>query len=175
MLNGTANLGKLSRLNFTKGFTISMLFRKEDGKQYTSDDTEYTIFQSGDTKLVLWHRSIRLISGTTNIFGNNLFIDDSYLYSVDDDYVRITVYVTSDTSPTATIYTDNNFQYNNVPVVETYPITKNLSESDFIIGTALPNNPNISRIEIYNRVLTHGEIMSLTNGCNLIANNSKFN
>ena len=178
MLNGTVNLGELSRLDFTKGFTVSLLFRREDGKNYLADNTEHVIFQSGDTKLIMWHRSIRLVYGTTSIFGNKLFIDDAYLNSVYDDYVRVTVYFTNDDLPTATIYTDNNFEYNNVTCTD-YPITQNLSENDFIIGNAIGTPyteiPNIARITIYNRVLSHGEILSLTNGCNLITDKSQFN
>ena len=178
MLNGTVNLGKLSRLNFTKGFTVSLLFRREDGKNYLSDDqTEHIIFQSGDTKLIMWHRSIRLVHGTTSIFGNKLFIDDSYLNSADDDYVRVTVYFSADDLPKATIYTDNNFDNKNIACTE-YPITENLSANDFVIGNAIgapyTDIPNIARIEIYNRVLSHGEIMALTNGCNLVTDGSKF-
>lgn len=178
MLNGTVNLGKLSRLNFTKGFTVSLLFRREDGKNYLSDDqTEHIIFQSGDTKLIMWHRSIRLVHGTISIFGNKLFIDDSYLNSADDDYVRVTVYFTADALPKATIYTDNNFDYKNIACTE-YPITENLSANDFVIGNAIgtpyTDIPNIARIEIYSRVLSHGEIMALTNGCNLVADGSNY-
>lgn len=177
MLNGTVNLGKLSRLNFTKGFTVSLLFRKEDGKNYLSDDTEHIIFQSGNTKLIMWHRSIRLVYGTTSIFGNQLYIDDAYLNSVDDDYVRITVYFTAADLPTATIYTDNNFDSKDIACAA-YPITENLSANDFIVGNAIgapyTDIPNIARVEIYNRVLSHGEIMSLTNGCNLVTDGSYF-
>ncbi len=68
-LNDSINLGKLSRLNFTKGFTVSMLFRKEDGKKYLEDYNEYPIFQSGNTKLVLCRRSLRLVSGSISIWG----------------------------------------------------------------------------------------------------------
>lgn len=177
MLNGTVNLGKLSRLNFAKGFTVSLLFRREDGKNYLDDNTEHIIFQSGDIKLIMWHRSLRLVYGNTSIFGNKLFIDDAYLDSVNDDYVRITVYFTNDDLPKAVIYTDNNFEYS--ATCTDYPITQNFSVSDFIIGngigTPYTEIPNIARIEIYNRVLSHGEIMSLTNGCNLITDGSKFN
>ena len=68
-LNESVNLGKLSRLNFTKGFTVSLLFRKEDGKKYLTDYNEYPIFQSGNTKLVLYRRSLRLDSGSISIWG----------------------------------------------------------------------------------------------------------
>ena len=107
-----------------------------------------------------------------------MYLDDAYLNSVDDDYVRVTVYFTNDDLPKATIYTDNNFENNNVTCTD-YSITQNLSENDFIIGNAIgapyTEIPNIARIEIYNRVLSHGEIMSLTNGCNLVTDGSTFN
>ena len=171
-LNGSANFGKLSRLNFTKGFTVSLLFRKEDGKNYLEDSKYHVIFQSGDTRLILWYRSLVLMSGETNIFAKQLYISDAYLGSVNDDYVRITAYFTNDELPIARIYTENYSPNTGVACTE-YPITQNLSENDFVVGSS--EMPNIARIEIYNRVLSHGEIMSLTNGCNLITDGSKFN
>ncbi len=178
-LNGSANLGKLSRLNFTKGFTVSMLFRREDGKNYLADDKYHVIFQSGDTKLVLWYRSLCLMSGDTNMFAKSLHVSDAYLSSVNDDYVRITAYFTGDTLPVAKIFTENNCTVEDVTCTE-YPIEQNLSDNDFVVGNVLADTsyaemPNIARIEIYNRVLTVGEIMSLTNGCNLITDNSRYN
>lgn len=172
-LNDSINLGKLSRLNFTKGFTVSLLFRKEDGKKYLEDYNEYPIFQSGNTKLVLYRRSLRLMSGSTSIWGDTLHIQDPYLESVNEDYVRLTVYFTADELPSAGIYTEN--KRTEVAACAEYPIAQNLSENDFIIGSSLAGAPNIARIEIYNRVLTHGEIMALTNGCNLVTNGSMFN
>ena len=177
-LNGSVNLGKLSRLNFTKGFTVSFLFRKEDGKNYLADNKYHIIFQTGDTKLVLWYRSLCLMSGTTNIFAKALYLDDAYLNSVNEDYVRVTAYFSGDELPTSRIYTDNNGERS--ATCTEYPITENFSENDFIVGNALEGTeyadiPNISRIEIYNRVLSHGEIMSLTNGCNLITDGSTYN
>ena len=172
-LNESVNLGKLSRLNFTKGFTVSLLFRKEDGKKYLEDYNEYPIFQSGNTKLVLYRRSLRLVSGSTSIWGDALYIQDSYLGSVNEDYVRLTAYFTADELPSAGIYTEN--KRTEVAACAEYPITQNLSENDFIVGSSLAGAPNIARIEIYNRVLTHGEIMSLTNGCNLVMDSSGFN
>lgn len=177
-LNGSANLGKLSRLNFTKGFTVSLLFRKEDGKNYLEDSKYHVIFQSGDTRLILWYRSLVLMSGEINIFAKQLHISDAYLGSVNDDYVRITAYFTNDELPIARIYTENYSSNTGVACTE-YPITQNLSENDFVVGNALGSDyaeiPNIARIEIYNRVLSHGEIMSLTNGCNLVTDGSRFN
>lgn len=172
-LNDSINLGKLSRLNFTKGFTVSLLFRKEDGKKYLADYNEYPIFQSGDTKLVLYRRSLRLVSGSISIWGDKLYIQDSYLGSVNEDYVRLTAYFTADELPSAGIYTEN--KRIEVAACAKYPIAQNLSENDFIVGSSLAGAPNIARIEIYNRVLTHGEIMSLTNGCNLVTDGSGFN
>ena len=172
-LNDSINLGKLSRLNFTKGFTVSLLFRKEDGKNYLEDYNEYPIFQSGNTKLVLYRRSLRLMSGSTSIWGETLYIQDPYLESVNEDYVRLTVYFTADELPSAGIYTEN--KRTEVAACAEYPIAQNLSENDFIIGSSLAGAPNIARIEIYNRVLAHGEIMALTNGCNLVTNGSMFN
>ncbi len=172
-LNESVNLGKLSRLNFTKGFTVSLLFRKEDGKKYLEDYNEYPIFQSGNTKLVLYRRSLRLMSGSTSIWGDTLYIQDPYLGSVNEDYVRLTVYFTADELPSAGVYTEN--KRTEVAACAEYPIAQNLSENDFIIGSSLAGAPNIARIEIYNRVLTHGEIMALTNGCNLVTNGSMFN
>ena len=172
-LNESVNLGKLSRLNFTKGFTVSLLFRKEDGKKYLEDYNEYPIFQSGNTKLVLYRRSIRLMSGSTSIWGDKLYIKDPYLMSVNEDYVRVTVYFTADELPSAGIYTEN--QHAGVAACAEYPIAQKLNVNDFIVGSSLAGAPNIARIEIYNRVLTHGEIMALTNGCNLVTNGSMFN
>ena len=172
-LNDSINLGKLSRLNFTKGFTISLLFRKEDGKKYLEDYNEYPIFQSGNTKLVLYRRSLKLMSGSTSIWGDKLYIQDSYLGSVNEDYVRLTAYFTADGLPSAGIYTEN--KRIEVAACAEYPIAQNLNENDFIVGSSLAGAPNIARIEIYNRVLTHGEIMSLTNGCNLVTDGSGFN
>ena len=175
-LNGSVNLGKLSRLSFTKGFTVSLLFRKEDGKNYLDDSKYHVIWQSGDTKLILWYRSLVLMHGTTNIFAKKLYLEDAYLYSDYPDYLRVTAYFTDDELPLASIYTNNTSAS---ATCTEYPITENFSENDFIIGNALGSDyadiPNIARIEIYNRVLSHGEIMSLTNGCNLVTDGSKFN
>ena len=55
-----------------------------------------------------------------------------------------------------------------------YPITENLSANDFWVGDSAAGAPNIARIEIYNRVLTHAEIMSLTNGCNFALGNAAY-
>lgn len=178
-LTGSVNLGKLSRLTFTKGFTISFLFRKEDGKNYLSDDKYHIIFQSGNTKFVLWYRSLVLMSGETNIYAKRLYISDAHLASVNEDYIRITAYFTNDELPIAKIHTENYAANDGVTCTE-YPITENFSENDFIVGNSLSSSayaeiPNITRIEIYNRVLSHGEIMSLTNGCNLITDGSEFN
>ena len=178
-LNGSVNLGKLSRLNFTKGFTVSFLFRREDDKNYLADSKYHVIFQSGDTKLILWYRSLVLMSGDTNIFAKKLYLSDAYLSSVNEDYVRVTAYFTNDELPVSRIYTENNCSTSDITCTE-YPITQNLSENDFIIGNSLTDAnyaemPNIARIEIYNRVLTQGEIMSLTNGCNLITDKSQYN
>lgn len=182
-LNGSVNLGKLSRLDFTKGFTVSMLFRKEDGKDYLADDKYHVIFQTGDTKLILWRRSLVLMDGTTNIFGTEehprpLLLADAYLRSVNEDYVRVTLFITDDELPSAKIYTDNK-KYGE-GTCTSYPITENFSENDFIVGNSLTGEeydamPNISRIELYNRVLSYGEILSLTNGCNLITDGSTYN
>lgn len=180
-LNGAVNLGKLSRLSFTKGFTLSLLFKREDGKSlqdYLSDDTYHVIFSTGDTRLVLWRRSLMLFSGSTNIFSNKLYLNDAYLLSVNEDYVRVTMYVTADELPIARSYTENIWTVNDVTCAE-YPITQTFSENDFFVGNSLgadfADMPNIARIEIYNKVLSHGEIMSLTNGCNLVTDGSEFN
>lgn len=187
-LNGSVNLGKLSRLNFTKGFTVSLLFRKEDGKDYISDGAHHVIFRTGDTKLVMHRTSICLMHGTKNIYKtgsaatSKLYINNGYMTSVNEDYVRVTVYFTEDELPKANIYTDNIWLADDV-LCEEYPITVNLSDNDFVVGDAnditdglvYGDIPNIARIEIYNRVLTHGEILSLTNGCNLVTDGSQFN
>lgn len=183
-LNGSVNLGKLSRLDFTKGFTVSMLFRKEDGKDYLSDNKYHVIFQTGNTKLVLWRRSFILMDDTTNIFGTPerpriLHLDDAYLNSVNEDYVRVTLTFSDDELPHARIFTDNNWNLE-YAVCTQYPIRESFSENDFIVGNSLTDAryddiPNISRLEIYNRVLSCGEIFSLTNGCNLITDGSYFN
>ena len=177
-LNGSVNLGELSRLNFRKGFTVSLLFRKEDGKNYLADDKYHVIFQTGDTKLVLHKRSICLMSGETNIFKvgtastSKLYVADEYLNSVNEDYIRLTAYFTDDDLPVASLYTGNNWI--DEVACEAYPITVNFNANDFIVGDS-DDNPNIARIEIYNRVLTHGEILSLTNGCNLVTDGSLYN
>ena len=113
------------------------------------------------------------MSGSTSIWGDTLYIQGSYLESVNEDYVRITAYFTADELPSAGIYTEN--KRIEVAACTEYPITQNLSVNDFIVGSSLAGAPNIARIEIYNRVLTHGEIMALTNGCNLVTNGSGFN
>ena len=178
-LKGSVNLGKLSRLNFTKGFTVSLLFKIEKSyEDYLADDKYHVIFQTGDTKLILWYRSLVLMSGTTNIFGKKLYLEDAYLWSDWKDYLRVTAYFSDDDLPLAGIYTNNTNNSKNIPCTE-YPITENLNANDFIIGNALGTGysdiPNIARIEIYNRVLSHGEIMSLTNGCNFITYGSEYN
>lgn len=178
-LNGSANLGKLARLNFKKGFTVSFLFKKEDGYSYLGDSKYHVIFQTGDTKLILWYRSLVLMHGTTNIYAKKLYLEDAYLNSKwGNDYLRITAYFSNDDLPSASIYTNNTNTAKDIPCTE-YPITENFSDNDFIVGNALGSGyadiPNIARIEIYDRVLTHGEIMSLTNGCNLITDGSRFN
>ncbi len=92
---------------------------------------------------------------------------------MNEDYVRLTAYFTADELPSAGIYTEN--KHIGIAACAEYPITQNLSENDFIVGSSLAGAPNIARIEIYDRVLTHGEIMALTNGCNFITDGSKFN
>ena len=177
-LKGSVNLGKLSRLNFRKGFTVSLLFRKEEGKNYLEDGKYYTIFRSGNTRVCLWYRSIVLLSGDTNIFDKKLHINDAYLGSVNDDYVRVTFYVTSDELPWSGIFTENYCSASDHTQCASYPIADNLSEHDFIVGNdtvGYEDIPNIARIEIYNRVLTYGEIFSFTNGCKLITDCSLFN
>ena len=182
-LKGSVNLGKLSRLDFTKGFTVSMLFRKEEGKNYFSDGKYHVIFQTGDTKLVLWYRSFVLMDGETNIYGTQekprmLHIDDAYLHSANEDYVRVTLVFSEDELPSARVFTDNNWGLSYATCAE-YPITEKFSENDFVIGNSLTSAkyadiPDIARIEIYNRELSYGEIFSLTNGCNLITDGSYF-
>ena len=180
-LNGSVNLGKLSRLTFTKGFTVSLLFRKEEGwtlEDYlaSSNYMKHIIFQTGETKLVLFQKSLRLMYGDTNVSGN-IPMNNVHFLSVNDDYIRVTVYFTDDDLPLFDLYTEN--QCRGTSTVSEYPITENFSENDFIIGNTLGSGyadiPNIARIEIYNRVLSHSEIISLTNGCNLITNGSEFN
>ena len=178
-LNGSVNLGKLSRLNFSKGFTVSMLFRKEDGKNYLLDQKYHVIFRSGSIRFGLHRRSIFLADGATSIFGDKLYLSDAYLASVDDHYVRVTAWFGAETLPTANAYTSNK-RLTNAVTCDTYPIIDNISANDFIVGNdstepLYADIPNIARIEIYNRVLSHGEIMSLTNGCNLVTDGSMFN
>lgn len=178
-LNGSVNLGKLSRLNFSKGFTVSMLFRKEDGKNYLADQKYHVIFRSGSIRFGLHRRSIFLADGATSIFGDKLYLSDAYLASVDDHYVRVTAWFGAETLPTANAYTSNK-RLTNAVTCDTYPIIDNISANDFIVGNdstepLYADIPNIARIEIYNRVLSHGEIMSLTNGCNLVTDGSMFN
>lgn len=172
-LRDSVNLGKLSHLNFSKGFTVSMLFRKEDGKKYLEDGVIHPIFQSGSTKFCLWYRSLVLISGDTSIYARKLYLDDAYLNSVNPNYVRLTVYYTADDLPVANVYTSNNFLDQDVKCTS-YPITENLSANDFLVGDSAASAPNIARIEIYNRVLTHAEIMSLTNGCNFALGSAAY-
>lgn len=79
--------------------------------------------------------------------------------------------------PTASIYTNNSNTAADLACIE-FPITEHLSDNDFIVGKIgddYADMPNIARIEIYDRVLTTGEIMSLTNGCNLIADGTTSN
>ena len=172
-LRDSVNLGKLSRLNFSKGFTVSMLFRKEDGKNYLEDGVIHPIFQSGSTKFCLWYRSLVLMSGDTNIYARKLYLDDAYLNSVNPNYVRLTAYFTADNLPVANVYTSNSWLSKNVECTS-YPITENLSANDFLVGDSGAGAPNIARIEIYNRVLTHAEIMSLTTGCNFALGNAAY-
>lgn len=177
-LNGSVNLGKLSRLNFNKGFTVSILFRKEDGKNYLSDEKYHVIFRSGSIRFGLHRRSIFLADGATSIFGDKLYLSDAYLASVDDHYVRVTAWFGTETLPTANAYTSNK-RLTNAVTCDTYPIIDNISANDFIVGNdstepLYADIPNIARITIYNRVLSHGEIMSLTNGCNLVTDGSHF-
>lgn len=172
-LKGSVNLGKLTRLNFSKGFTVSLLFRKEMGKNYLNDANIYTIIQSGDTKLGLQYRSLVLMDGADSIFARKLYLDDSYLNSVDEDYVRVTVYVTDDDLPTANIYTSNSWLSAEVTCTS-YPITDNLSAYDLIVGDTVDGAPDIARIEIYNRVLTHGEILALTAGGNYVLGSAEY-
>ena len=174
---GSVNLGKLSRLNFTKGFTVSFLFKKED-KNYLGDSKNYVVFSTGDTKLIIQRRSVVLMSGETNIFGSTLYIKDPYIYSVNEDYVRVVLTVTDDELPKAHTYTDNSFLDKGDSSCTEYPITQNFSDNDFIVGNGLGYNygdiPNIARIEIYNRVLSQGEIQSMTTGCNLVTDGSEY-
>ncbi len=172
-LKGRVNLGKLTRLNFNKGFTVSLLFRKEMGKNYLNDANIYTIIQSGDTKLGLQYRSLVLMDGADSIFARKLYLDDSYLNSVDEDYVRVTIYVTNDALPTANIYTSNSWLSAEVTCTS-YPITDNLSAYDLIVGDTVDGVPNIARIEVYNRVLTHGEILALTAGGNYVLGSAEY-
>ena len=172
-LKGSVNLGKLTRLNFSKGFTVSLLFRKEVGKNYLNDANIYTIIQSGDTKLGLQYRSLVLMDGADSIFARKLYLDDSYLNSVDEDYVRVTVYVTDDDLPTANIYTSNSW-LSAEATCTSYPITDNLSAYDLIVGDTVDGAPDIARIEIYNRVLTHGEILALTAGGNYVLGSAEY-
>jgi hypothetical protein len=156
-----------------------MLFRKDKiYNDYLKEDKYHVIFSTGNVKLALWYRSLVLMVGTTSIYAKKLYLDDSYLLSVNNDYVRVTAYFTGDTLPIARIYTDNKWSVDDI-VCTDYPIPQNFSDNDFIVGNALGSDfaemPNISRIEIYNRVLSHGEIMSLTNGCNLITDHSEYN
>lgn len=172
-LKGSVNLGKLTRLNFSKGFTVSLLFRKEMGKNYLNDANIYTIIQSGDTKLGLQYRSLVLMDGADSIFARKLYLDDSYLNSVDEDYVRVTAYVTDDDLPTANIYTSNSW-LSAEATCTSYPITDNLSADDLIVGDTVDGAPDIARIEIYNRVLTHGEILALTAGGNYVLGSAEY-
>ena len=177
-LNGSVNLGKLSRLNFNKGFTVSILFRKEDGKNYLDDQKYHVIFRSGTIRFGLHRRSIFLADGATSIFGDKLYLSDAYLASVDEHYVRVTAWFGAETLPTANVYTSNK-RLTNAVVCDAYPIIDNISANDFIVGNDSTESlyadiPNIARIEIYNRVLSRGEIMSLTNGCNLVTDGSYF-
>ena len=177
-LNGSVNLGKLSRLNFNKGFTVSILFRKEDGKNYLDDQKYHVIFRSGSIRFGLHRRSIFLADGATSIFGDKLYLSDPYLASVDEHYVRVTAWFSAETLPTANVYTSNK-RLTNAVVCDAYPIIDNISANDFIVGNDSTESlyadiPNIARIEIYNRILSHGEIMSLTNGCNLVTDGSYF-
>ncbi len=177
-LNGSVNLGKLARLNFTKGFTISMIFRKDADKKdysdYYNDDTERVIFQIGDVKLVMRHISLRLYVGTTKLLASAL--DYAYLNSKNEDYVRVTMTLSKDDLPSLKIFTDNN--NSETKTCTEYPIANNFSESDFILGNALGtpygDMPNIARVEIYNRVLSVGEIMSLTNGCYIVTDGVQY-
>lgn len=178
-LNGSVNLGKLSRLNFKKGFTVSFLLQREKSQtEYLADDAYHVIFQSGDTKLILWHRSLVLLSGDTNIYAKQLYIEDAYLASEWPDYLRITATFSDASLPLAGIYTNNTNNPRDIACTE-YPISSNLSANDFIVGNAIgaeyAEMPSIARIEIFNRVLSHGEVMALTNGCNLITDGSQFN
>lgn len=178
-LNGSVNLGKLSRLNFKKGFTVSFLLQREKSQtEYLADESYHVIFQSGDTKLILWHRSLVLMSGDTNIYAKQLYIEDAYLASEWPDYLRITATFSGDSLPIAGIYTNNTNNPRGIACTE-YPISSNLSANDFIVGNALGADyaemPSIARIEIFNRVLSHGEVMALTNGCNLITDGSEYN
>lgn len=172
-LNGSVNFGKLSRLDFAKGFTISLVFRKEDGKsleEYLADSKDYAIFRSGGTELALRGKAIVLISGDTTLL--RIPTEAEYFRSANDDYVRVTAYFTADDLPVANVYTENKWRASDSICTE-YPITDNLCDNDFVFGC--DGMPNIARLEIYNRVLSHGEIMALTNGCNLVTDGSKFN
>ena len=179
-LNGGVNLGKLSRLDFNKGFTISFLLKKKTTfDDYWDDDKYHVIFQSGDVTLCMYHRALVLMHRTTEVYRKSLAVDVCYLYNSGwwDSYLRVTMCLSADSLPTASIYTNNSNTTTGVACTE-YPITENLSDNDFIVGKlddSYADMPDIARIEIYNRVLTHGEIMSLTNGCNLITDGTQFN
>lgn len=82
--------------------------------------------------------------------------------------------LTADDLPAVNVYTENQRRDSDIICTE-YPITDNFSENDFVFGSDLEGAPNIARLEIYNRILTHGEIMALTCGCNLVTDGSQFN
>ena len=177
-LNGGVNMGKLSRLDFNKGFTVSFLHKKKATMDdYWDDDDYHVIFQIGDTTLSMYHRWLVLKHGATTVFGAGIGLDACYLRSDWDAYLRVTVCITGGDLPTASIYTNNSLG-NEGFACEAYPITENFSTHDFVVGklnSDYADMPNIASIEIYNRVLTPGEIMALTNGCNLITDGTKFN
>ena len=115
--------------------------------------------------------------GATTVFGTGIGLDPSCLRSDWNSYLRVTVCFSGDALPKASIYTNNSNTTVDFACTE-FPITENLSDNDFIVGkldSDYADMPNIASIEIYNRVLTPGEIMSLTNGCNLITDGTKFN
>ena len=100
-------------------------------------------------------------------------MNNVYFLSVNEDYIRVTLYFTDDDLPKLNLYTENLRWRASDAATSEYSIAQKFSDNDFIVGS--DGMPNIARIEIYNRVLSHGEIMSLTNGCNLVTDGSMFN
>lgn len=178
-LNEQVNLGTLSRLNFRKGFTISFLFKKEDDKNYLLDNTEYLLLQwgqNGNLKIAIKNRSLIIKDDYTSVYGQKLYIADPYLDGNIDGYVRITAYFTKDDLPKANIFTESRIiGTDDIECISDYTgwTIPEFSKSDLYFGSI--GMPNIPQFEIYNRVLTYGEILGLGSGVNLITDGCKYN